>query len=165
MTTIADKLPTARISLFRSIVLGGVFIFVAQLVIQSWLVATVIQNNPFTVVLQYIASGATGSSAFEGGMSTALLGVFFHLIISFVVASVFILTAARIPRVRHNPIAFGLLYGIGVWVIMHHIVLPLSVAPAIPPPSVPFLIEEILEHCLLIGLPLGLLVQRNANAN
>jgi len=46
---------------------------------------------------------------------------------------------------------------------MGFIVLPLSAAPALPAPPTWLLIEIVLEHILLIGLPLGILVQRNAN--
>jgi hypothetical protein len=151
-----------RNSLLRSFALGGIIIFISQLVIQSWLVASVVQQNPFMVVLQYMASGAVGVSAFEGGTGTALLGVLFHLIISFVVAAVFILSADRIPLLRRYIIPAALLYGFGVWIVMHLIVVPLSAAPPVPAPELPWLIEEIIEHILFVGLPLGILIRRNA---
>jgi uncharacterized membrane protein YagU involved in acid resistance len=112
-----------------------------------------------------MCSGATGLSAFEGGNRTALFGVLIHLIISFVIAAVFILSADRIPLVRRYIIPAALLYGFGVWVVMHHIVVPLSAAPPIPSPTTPYLIEEIIEHILAVGLPLGILVRRNATPN
>ena len=98
-------------------------------------------------------------------MATALLGVFFHLIISFVIAGVFILAADRIPLLRRNVIVGSLLYGFGVFIVMNMIVTPLSATPPIPAPTLPWLIEAIIEHTLLVGLPLGILVQRNANTN
>jgi hypothetical protein len=48
---------------------------------------------------------------------------------------------------------------------MNFIVLPLSAAPPVPAPPIPWLIEGILEHILLVGLPLGILVRRNANTH
>ena len=45
------------------------------------------------------------------------------------------------------------------------IVLPLSAAPALPAPPLWLRIELVLQHILLIGLPLGILVQRNINTN
>jgi hypothetical protein len=163
MSAIASQSIDTRNSLLRTIALGGLFIFIAQLVIQSWLVYSILQQNPFIVVLQYIASGAIGVSAFEGGTGTALLGVLFHLIISFVVAAVFILSADRIPLFQRYVIPASLLYGFGVWVVMHLIVTPLSAAPPVPPPTTPYLIEEIIEHALFVGLPLGILLRRSAN--
>jgi uncharacterized membrane protein YagU involved in acid resistance len=102
-------------------------------------------------------------AAFEGGIATALLGVFFHLIISFVMAGVFFLSADRIPLLRRYAIAGSLLYGFGVFIVMNMIVTPLSAAPPLPAPTLPWLIEAIIEHVLAIGLPLGILVQRNSS--
>ena len=160
MTTITSTPLTNRNSLLRSIVLGGMFIFIIQL-IHSWIVTTLIQKTPFIVVWQYIASGALGMAAFEGGIATALLGVFFHLLISLVIAGVFFLSAERIPLLRRYAIAGSFLYGFGVFIVMNMIVTPLSASPPLPAPTLPWLIEAIIEHVLAIGLPLGILVQRN----
>jgi len=160
MATINRTLLNNRNSILRSIVLGGMFIFIIQL-IHSWIVPTLIQKTPFILVWQYIASGALGMAAFEGGIASALLGVFFHLIISFVIAAVFILSAERIPLLRRYVIAGALLYGLGVFIVMNMIVTPLSAAPPLPAPTMPWLIEAIIEHVLAIGLPLGILAQRN----
>jgi hypothetical protein len=164
MSTITSMALTDRKSLLRPIVLGGMFIFIIQF-IHQWIVITLIQKNPFILVWQYIASGVLGNAAFEGGMATALLGVFFHLIISFVIAAVFILGVERIPLLRRYAIAGSLLYGFSVFIVMNMIVTPLSAAPPLPAPTMPWLIEAILEHTLLVGLPLGMLVRRNADTN
>jgi hypothetical protein len=161
MATINSTLNN-RNSLLRSIVLGGMFIFISQF-IHTWIVPILIQKNPFIVAWQYIASGALGMAAFEGGIATALLGVFFHLLISFVIAGVFILSADRIPLLRRYAIAGSLLYGLGVFIVMNMIVTPLSATPPLPAPTIPWLIEDIIEHILFVGLPLGILVRRNAN--
>ena len=78
------------------------------------------------------------------------------------IAGIFILAADRIPLLRRYAIAGSLLYGFGVFIVMNMIVTPLSAAPPIPAPTLPWLIEAILEHTLLVGLPLGMLVRRNA---
>jgi hypothetical protein len=46
---------------------------------------------------------------------------------------------------------------------MNMIVIPLSAAPPLPAPTTSQLILNILEHILVIGLPLGLIVRRSAN--
>jgi hypothetical protein len=162
MSAIASKSLGTGNSRLRPIALGGMFIFISQF-IHTWIVPILIHNTPFIVAWQYIASGALGMAAFEGGIATALLGVFFHLIISFVIAGVFILSADRIPLLRRYAIAGSLLYGFGVFLVMNLIVIPLSATPPVPAPTMPWLIEAIIEHVLAIGLPLGILVQRNAN--
>ena len=162
MATINRTLLNNRNSILRSIVLGGMFIFIIQF-IHSWIVTTLIQKTPFILVWQYIASGALGMAAFEGSIASALLGVFFHLIISFVIAAVFILSAKRILLLRRYVTAGSLLYGFGVFIVMNMIVTPLSAAPPLPAPTLPWLIEAIIEHVLAIGLPLGILAQRNSS--
>jgi hypothetical protein len=159
MATITGTPLTARSGLLRSVMLGGTFMFIVQL-IHMWIVYTLLQNTPFMVSLQYIASGAIGESAFTGGVATALLGVVCHLLISFIVAAIFLVAADRIPLVRRNAIGSALLYGFAVFFVMNLLVVPLSAAPAIPPPALPWLIEAIIEHTLLIGLPLGYLARR-----
>jgi hypothetical protein len=162
MSAIASKSLDTRDSLLRTITFGGLFIFIIQ-TIHMWLVPVLIQKTPFVVAWQYIASGALGMAAFDGGIATVLLGVLFHLIISFVIAGVFILGAERIPLLRRNLIVGSLLYGFGVFIVMHMIVTPLSATPPLPAPTLPWLFEAIIEHTLLVGLALGIIVQRNAN--
>jgi hypothetical protein len=164
MSAIASKPLDTRSPLLRPVVLGGMFIFIIQ-AINMWIVYTLIQKTPFVVSWQYIASGALGMSAFEGGTATALVGVLFHFIISFLIAAVFIIAADRIPLLRRYVIPVSLFYGFAVFIVMNMIVIPLSATPPIPAPTLPWLIEAILEHTLLIGLPLGLLVRWNANNN
>ncbi len=165
MATTSSLSLTTRNPLLRPIALGGMIVGIVQLIIQQWLVYSLIEKNPFISVLQYIASGALGNAAFEGGVATALLGVLIHLFISFVIAGVFILSAERIPLLRGYAIAGSLLYGFGAFIVMNLIVLPLSAAPPLQAPTMPWLIEDIIEHILLVGLPLGILVRRNATTN
>jgi hypothetical protein len=47
---------------------------------------------------------------------------------------------------------------------MGFIVIPLSATPMLPTPTLFQLIEGIIEHALIIGLPLGILVWWNAKA-
>ena len=159
MATASSLSLTTRNSLLRSIALGGTFIFLIQC-IHQWIVITLIQQTPYILVWQYITSGIMGDAAFEGGIATALLGVLIHFFISFVIAGVFILSADRIPLLRRYAIAGALLYGFGAFIVMNLIVLPLSAAPPLPAPTMPQLIESVIEHILVIGLPLGILVRR-----
>ncbi len=165
MSAIASMSMNNRTSLLRSIVLGGVIVGIADTIVYHWLVSSVIEGNPLTSVYQYLASGALGMAAFEGGINTVLLGVFFHFFVSFVVAAVFIVSAHRIPLLRRHPIVASLVYGVGVYIVMNMIVLPLSAAPPLPPPTMPQLIAAILDHILVVGLPLGVLMRRNAGPN
>lgn len=117
MSTNASTSLNSRNSLLRSIVLGGMIIGTLHLIIQQWLVFSLLQKNPFISVLQYLASGVLGNAAFAGGLPTALLGVLFHFLVSFVVAGVFILSADRIPLLQRYAIVASLLYGFGVLIV------------------------------------------------
>lgn len=165
MSATLSKPVEARNSLLRSIVLGGLIIGTLDVIIYHWFISSILEGYPLISVYQYIASGALGNVAFEGGISTALIGALFHFIISFVVAAVFIISADRIPLLRRYAIPGSLVFGFGVFIVMSFIVLPLSQAPPLPPPTMLQLIVNILDHVLIIGLPLGILVQRNANTN
>jgi hypothetical protein len=106
-----------------------------------------------------------GDAAFIGGLATALLGVILEFVMTIIIAGIFILSANRIPLLRRYVIPASLLYGFGVFIVMNFIVLPLSAAPPLPAPPMWLFIEIILEHILLIGLPLGLLVRWNSNTD
>jgi uncharacterized membrane protein YagU involved in acid resistance len=105
-----------------------------------------------------------GNAAFTGGLATALLGVVLEFLMTIIIAGVFILSADRISLLRRYVIVGSLLYGFGVFIVMNFIVLPLSAAPPVPVSTME-IIEIAVEHILLIGLPLGILVQRTANTN
>ena len=165
MSTISSASTNIRNSLLRYIVISGLIIGTADVIIYHWIVSHVLGGYPLTTVYQFIASGALGESAFAGGIATALLGVLFHFIVSFVVAGVFILSASRISLLRRYPIVGSLLYGFGVFIVMNMIVIPLSAAPPLPAPTTPQLIVNILDHILVIGLPLGLFVRRTTKTH
>ena len=165
MSTIASTFSNGRNSLLRSSVIAGLIIGTADVIIYHWFVTSVLGGVPLISVYQYIASGALGESAFAGGIATALLGALFHFLFSIVIASVFILSADRIPLLRRYVIPGSLLFGFGVFIVMNMIVTPLSATPPLPAPTTPELVVNILDHLLVFGLLLGILVRRNANAN
>ena len=165
MSTIATTSPATRNSLLRSSVIAGLIIGFADAIIYHWFVTSVLGGVPLVSLYQYIASGALGESAFAGGIATVLLGVLFHYLINIVIAGVFILSADRIPLLRRYLIPGSLLYGFGVFIVMNMIVTPLSATPPLPAPTMSRPIVMILDHILVFGLLLGILVRRTANTN
>jgi len=142
-------------------VIGGLIIGLLHLVIQVGVVYDLLLKSPFIGSLQYVTSGVMGDTAFAGGLATALLGLIIEFMMTIIIAGIFIFNADRIPLLSRNVIVGSLLYGFGVFIVMNFIVQPLSAAPALPAPPLWLLIELVLQHILLIGLPLGILVQRN----
>ena len=162
MSTIATTSPTSRNSLLRLSLIGGLISSFLHLLIQQGIVFGLILKTPIISSLQFAASGIMGDAAFAGGLATALFGLVLDFIMITIMAGVFIFSVDRIPLLRRNVIVGSILYGFGVFIVMNLIVLPLSAAPVLPAPPLWLLIELVLQHILLIGLPLGILVQRNA---
>ena len=165
MSTIASTSLTTRSSLLRLSVIGGIISGFLHFLIQQGIVFGLILKTPMISQLQFVASGVMGDAAFTGGLATALLGLVLDFIMITIMAGVFILSVDRIPLLRQRVIPGSILYGVGVFIVMNFIVLPLSAAPPLPAPPMWLFIELVLQHILLIGLPLGILVQRNAKAN
>jgi hypothetical protein len=166
MSTIAStSLVNSRNSLLRLSLIGGIISGFLHFLIQQGIVFGLILKTPIISSLQYVASGIMGDAAFTGGLATALLGLVLDFIMITIMAGVFIFSVDRIPLLRRNVIPGSILYGFGIFIVMNLIVLPLSAAPALPAPPLWLLIELVLQHILLIGLPLGILVQRNTNTN
>ena len=165
MSTIASTSPTTRNSHLRLSAIAGLITGTADVIIYHWFVVNVLGGTPLITVYQYIASGALGESAFAGGIPTAVLGALFHFIFSILIAGIFILGVDRIPHLRRHIIPGALLFGFGVFIVMNMVVTPLSATPPLPAPTTPQLIVNILDNILVVGLPLGILVQRNANKN
>ncbi len=112
-------------------------------------------------VLQYIASGLLGSASFRGGMATAGLGAALHFFIAFVAAAVYVLASRRVAALRQRPILCGAAYGVGVYLFMNFLVLPLS---AVPPSSVTvgLMLNGTIGHALFVGVPIALATRRAA---
>ena len=166
MSTIAGaSLINNRNSLLRLSLIGGIISGFLHFLVQQGIVFGLILKTPIISSLQFVASGIMGDAAFAGGIATALFGLVLDFIMITIMAGVFVFSVDRIPLLRRNVIVGSILYGFGVFIVMNLIVLPLSAAPALPAPPVWLLIELVLQHILLIGLPLGILVQRNAKAN
>jgi hypothetical protein len=113
-------------------------------------------------ILQSIASGLLGRAAYQGGVSTAVLGALLHFFIAFTASAVFYAAAQKFAFLRRQPAIWGLLYGGAIYLVMNWIVLPLSAVPK-PRPVIPpiSLINGVLAVVLLVGLPISLVVNRS----
>lgn len=107
-------------------------------------------QNPIQV-LQYIASGALGASAYSGGLATAGLGALFHFALSIGFAVLFAIAYLGLSAVRQNWVVAGLGYGVAVWALMNLVVLPSS-AIGPQPISAATAIHGVIGHALFVGL-------------
>ena len=102
-------------------------------------------------VLQFVASGALGPSAFEGGMATAAAGLGFHYLNALIWTAIFFVAAGIAPVLLRHPLMVGWLYGAFIFVVMNNIVVPLSRIGPRPNRAAAIWVSELLVHMLLVG--------------
>ena len=114
---------------------------------------------PALKILQSIASGLLGKPAFDGGFPVAMLGLVLHYAILVVAAAVFLEASRRLPWLRANAVAAGVLFGLGIYAVMNFVVLPLSAYPF--PPRFPLLatVTGVLSH-VAVGVSISLLTRK-----
>jgi hypothetical protein len=108
--------------------------------------------------LQGIAAGLLGAKSFDGGLVTASLGLVLHFFVAFVVVSIFYVASLKIEFLTTHPVVSGVLYGIGIYIVMYWFVLPMAF-----PTFRHRMGNELLAvaiHISLIGLPCALIVRR-----
>ena len=60
-------------------------------------------------IFQSVARGALGTNAFTGGFKTALLGLFFHFLIAWIVAAIYYFASRVVPFMINHAVISGLL--------------------------------------------------------
>jgi uncharacterized membrane protein YagU involved in acid resistance len=106
-------------------------------------------------VPQSIASGILGRRAYEGGATTALLGVLLHFGIAYTMATVYVLAGRSFPALLRRPVPFGIAYGIALYAVMNYVVLPLSAVYPTPHFNPVVFWSGLAVHMFLIGLPMA----------
>lgn len=110
---------------------------------------------PVQRIFQSVAAGLLGQATFEGGAATAALGLGLHYFIATSMSLAFYLVAARRPGLVRRPVAYGIAYGLLLYVIMQYIVVPLSAAGSGSKDPL-WIGLSIAVHALLIGVPIAL---------
>ena len=110
-------------------------------------------------ILQAIATGLLGPASFRGGMATAALGLSLHFLIAFGAATVYYSASRFLPLLTREAVICGMLFGIAVYCFMHYVVIPLSRIRR-RPFDVVYDSIEIVEHMLLVGLPIALATRK-----
>lgn len=155
-----EEMISGRPRLFDTVVWGGLVAGVLDAV-DSVVAFGLKGQNPIQV-LQYVASGLLGTSAFHGGLATAGLGALLHFFISFVVAAVFYAASLKLSVLYRKPLAYGFVYGAAVYLFMNYVVLPLSAVPKTPF-SLSLFLNGVVGHGLLIGFVIAWFAQRSSS--
>jgi uncharacterized membrane protein YagU involved in acid resistance len=122
---------------------------IGEVMIVSWL-----RGGAPLKILQAIASGIYGKDSYQGGTRTMLIGLALHFFIAAVVVAVYFLASRKIAFLNRHPILTGAVYGVGVYLFMNFVVLPLV---GMPPKFTTFsVVNQLFCHVVLIGIVTGL---------
>lgn len=111
---------------------------------------------PPSRVLHFVASGALGPDAYTGGAATAALGLAFHYLFALIFTVAFFAVARAQPWLIRRPVVSGVVYGVGIYLVMNFVVIPLSRIGPRPLPAPIVTITGLLVHMFLIGTPIAL---------
>jgi hypothetical protein len=115
------KGPAVRI--LSAILLGGLVAGTLDI-----FVAAAINHIRVGVILQAIASGLLGRASFSEGQRSMAIGLVAQELMSLAIAAIYVLASIRLPLLRRRPLALGALYGVGIFLVMNFVVVPLSAA-------------------------------------
>jgi len=120
---------------------------------------------PAVTILQSVASGLLGASAYQGGARTAALGLLLHFVIAIGAATVFYLASLRMRFLWRQPLISGAIFGLCVYVVMNFIVLPLSAFAVRPFQVNAVFFNLLLAHVCFIGWPIAVAARLSARAS
>ncbi len=114
---------------------------------------------PFIRVPQAIASGVLGVNSFQGGLTSAALGIVLHFLIALSFAAFYNVAARILPVLTRQAVLCGPLYGAAIYWLMNWVVLPLSRAPKFKHNPVSTL-SDLASHLFFVGLVIALCARR-----
>ncbi len=159
--TETGNLPKAARAILAAGITAGVFDLTAACV--TWGVRTGARPPR---IMQSIASGLLGRNAYSDGWKSAVLGLILHFLIALAAAAVFYLASRKMSWLTLRPFISGTLYGLAVYVVMNHVVVPLSAFPGRRGfPSPLMLSIALLTHIFCVGLPISLWIRRYSEKN
>lgn len=149
--TAAASAPGVRAGIVPAILAGGLTAATCD-----FIAAMLIYHLPAVTVGKAVARGWFGrEKAMAGGLDVAAIGIVSHYAILLVAAAIFVFASLRFPILRRRAAILGILFGLCIYLVMHFVVLPLSAAGPGNPKGLQ-LIEELLGHMFVIGLPIAL---------
>ena len=147
--------------LTRAVVLGGLIVGVLDM-FDAFLFFGA-RGVPPLRIFQAVAGGLLGRDAFQGGVPTFILGLALHYVIATIIAAIYILVSRKLPVLVRRPVLCGLAYGVVAFFVMQYVVVPLSALGGGGKTALPVLINGIVGHALLVGLPSAWAARRALN--
>lgn len=162
MSAIAMHSETSRPRAMQTVLVGGA---IAGLL--DGLDAVIFYRLAYAVpparLFQNIAGGLLGPQSFREGWLTVGLGIALQFFIAIGAAAFYYAATLLIPMLWRNPWISGPAFGIGLFFFMQRVVIPLSaVYERTAPMSLPELVDQLLSHVFLVGLPIAPMARRSA---
>ena len=107
-----------------------------------------------------IAGGLVGAAGRHVSAGQYILGLSIHYFIAFSAAAVYCLAGKKLDFLRDHFFVCGLFYGIAVFLVMQLVVLPLSAYHAMGPYQYSGLVQGLLAHMFLIGMPIPISLRK-----
>ena len=118
----------------------------------------IVSNVPPMRIFQSIGSGLLGKASFEMGATSATVGFIAHFVILIIAAGIFNFARRRFAYLRDNAYVSGMIFGVGIWLTMNYIVLPLSAAPHFKS-TMQGALTDFAVHVLLLGPAISLVAK------
>lgn len=151
MSAVAVALPERRPSVVSAILVGGLLAGALDL------------GSAFVTygarVPRVIAAGLLGLTALQGGVGTYALGIFLHFFIATSAAALYYAASTKLAFLKEHSLVCGIFYGIAIFLVMNLVVLPVSALHVRGPFQLVGLIQGLLVHMFLIGLPISFSVR------
>ena len=109
-------------------------------------------------MLRYVGSGPFPGVT-EMGTLGSLLGLAVHYALMAIMATVFVLAAARLRALWRQPLVWGFLYGVATYVVMNLIVVPLRFGRPLPSTFMA-IAPQLAFHIVLVGIPIALVAAK-----
>jgi len=122
-------------------------------------VITLINGRAPAGMLRTVASGPFPDASQWGGAGSTL-GLAVHFTLMAIMVTIFVLAAARLRMLWEKPVLWGVLYGLGTYVVMNLVVVPLR-WPSAFPPSATSVATQLFCHIVLVGIPVALVTARH----
>lgn len=152
MTTGVFPIRGSKPNLLRAILAGGAIAGTLDLITAFITFGPRVPRN--------IAAGLIGGLAMQPSILPVILGVALHFFIAFSAATVYCLASRRFEFLKDHFVVCGMFYGIAVFLVMNLIVLPLCAFHYMGPYQLRGLLQGLIVHMLIIGLPIAYCLRR-----
>jgi hypothetical protein len=115
-------------------------------------------------ILQGVAAGPFGDPMLERtSVPVAVAGLIVHYALITVMVTIFTLALLNLRFVVRKPLLSGVIYGLGIYLVMYWIVLPLRWPSLFPRTGLWDVSNELFSHLVCVGLSMGWVVSRALN--